>query len=328
MTAKGRDSITQPSPPEKSNSYTNSFCRELALFRPSPVLEQVNGLLSAVPVDLRKLGRASHNDPSLATEAIKLVNSSLFGLARPVSSLEQAVVATDADVVRTLLLTCWLTRLSGNNVATRENQLFWSHSLMVAQLSRRVSEATDLAQPEQAFLAGLLHDVGVLPFLTLLSREGTAASLDTFANCRESIEMERLRFGIDHCELGRRLAAIPDFPLPLAEVISKHHQPSLAVSSFPLLLIVGITEAISQVHYLCAHQGKPIEAMGAYMKDSVKMWLPGLSTAANRTLLATLEADLFESTSRFKPSGEKVWTNSFSRAHDQPHTEKSSSKCG
>lgn len=278
-----------------------AFCQEVELFRPSPALKRMNELLSAIPVDLKKLGAALQGDPQLALEVVKFSNSSLFGLPRPVASLEQAVVATGSDMARTLLLTCWLTRLSGNQISVADNQLFWSHGLNVARISRRVGEWMGLAQPELAFLAGLLHDIGDLPMLAALAKNGAEGPQSTFEDLGESLESQRRRFGTDHCELGGRLVDVLAIPLLLAEVIVKHHHRDLAKSGFPLLPIVGAAEAIAQASRLCTKQELPPEALGGFVADCLAKWLPGLDRSAGRHLVEELESDLLAGISHAKP---------------------------
>lgn len=312
MIAEGHDILRRQSRVANLDNYREILFKEVDIFRPSPPLQQVNSLLSMVPVDLRKLGTAGQEGTGLVEEAIRLCNSSLFGLARPVSTLEQAVVATDADLIRTLLLTCWLTKLTGSKVATQANQMFWSHGLLVSQFSRRIGEWAGLAQPEWAFLAGLLHDAGALPFLTLLSRDGTAEHQNIFLDLGDCIESQRSRFGTDHCELGQKLNAILDFPLPVAEAIARHHQRKTALSRFPLLSIVGCAEAISQVCYHCSIEELRGEGIENFIKDMLRAWLPGLNPSASLPLLGALKSDLVGTTGQLSPDAIKAWSGSFS----------------
>lgn len=313
---------------EKPHRCPEALWREVAAFGPSPALERMNNLLETVPVDLRRLGEAIRDDPGLAAEAVKLSNSSLFGLPRPVSSLEQAVVATGADIVQTLLLTCWLTRLTGRTISRHENQLFWSHSLQVAWISRRISEWTGLAQPEQAFLAGLLHDIGDLPFLSLSSKNRARGRQIGFGGVGESIELQRRHFGTDHCELGAKLSAMLGIPLPLAEVISNHHQPPATGSSFPLLPMVGAAEAIAEASSLCAKEELPGESLGAWIRDELGKWLPGLNPSASRHLVETLESDLLGNAGHPRPDGDNAWSDSLPREEAHTQAQKSSSASG
>lgn len=303
MTAKCHDPQDRQNRDQASTGYPATFYCELQEFRPSPALEQMNALLSAIPVELRKLGAALQDDPELAAEAVKLSNSSLFGLPRPVANLEQAVVATGSDVFRMLLLTCWLTRQSGKEIAPAENRLFWSHALSVAQISRRIAAWTGLAQPEQAFLAGLLHDIGDLPFLVALAKNGAGGQQNIFEKLGDSLESQRRRFGTDHCELGCRLADILAIPLPLPEVLAKHHHRGSAASGSPLLPIVGGAEAIAQVVRLCRQPELRPEALVSFVTDCLAKWLPELDCSASRRLVASLLADI----GHRKPGAGDTW---------------------
>lgn len=313
---------------EKLHDCPEALWRELATFGPSPALERMNSLLGTVPVDLRKLDEAIGDDPGLAAEVVRFSNSSLFRLPRPVSRLEQAVVATGADVIQTLLLTCWLTRLTGKIVSAQANQLFWSHSLRVAQISRQICEWAGLVQPEQAFLAGLLHDAGYLPFLSLFSKRRLAGREDVFEVVDESIELERRCFGTDHCELGGELGAMMRVSLPLGEVISAHHQPCATVSGFPLLPVVGAAEAISQAGKRCAKQELPGEALAASIRDELGKWLPGLNPSARRHLVETLESDLLGNAGPSRPGGDEAWSGSLPPEEACARAQKSSSTGG
>ncbi len=314
MTATSHDSLTRVRQPEISHDCPNALFQELGIFRPSPALQAMNALLSTVPVDLGKLGKAVQGGSALAEEAVRLCNSSLFALSRPVSSLEQAVVATDTDLVRTLLLTCWLTKLTGSKVTVSENRMFWSHSLLVAQISRRIGDWAGLAQTEQVFLAGLLHDAGALPIITLLSRNKNPESQNIFEDLGESIDSQRLRFGTDHCELGQKLNAILDFPLTVAEVIAGHHQRRNTLPATPALAIVGCAEVIAQVcdrwakHELRAGEVEPL------VKEALRAWLASLDFSASLPLVAALRSDLMENIRRFGPGIQSAWDDSFSPA--------------
>ncbi|MDE3179696.1 MAG: HDOD domain-containing protein [Acidobacteriota bacterium] len=194
------------------------------LFAPPRSLTRINQLLSAEPVDLRRLGEAVAENSGVAAEALRLCNSSVFGLCPQAISVEQAVVSLDAEIVRSLLLTCWLTRYSAAHVQARENRIFWRHSLLVAQLSRRLAEWLNFAAPEKVFLAGLLHDAGNLPFLSFFSRTGPPGHEGIYQEVGDSVDLQRRRFGNDHCELGEKMVSILGLPPYIADAVERHHQ--------------------------------------------------------------------------------------------------------
>ncbi|MGH9343166.1 MAG: HDOD domain-containing protein [Terriglobia bacterium] len=311
MIVKGQESFP-PLPCEGSGgSQLDSFLRVEAELTCLPAeLASMNSLLGAAPVDLRSLAEAVKQSPGLATEAVKLCNSSLFALPQPVASLEQAVLLMDADIVRALLLTSWLVKHTGANVPARDNRLFWSHSLLAAQLSRHISEWASYAQPEWAFLAGLFHDIGNLTFLTVLARNGSAKPEGLFEEVGDALEPQRRRFGTDHCELGLQMSSVLSLPLPLAEAAARHHQRGATLSGMPLLSFTGAAEVIAQA--VSGRQDAPSLPQGQIIRSALAEFLPGLNPAGVAGLVGTLEADLAGKAAQF---GEiNVWNDSMAEA--------------
>lgn len=296
MIVKGPEAFPYPLQEGPGTSPVNALRAEAELASLPPDLVRMNALLSATPVDLRGLGEAVKEAPDLASEAVKYCNSSLFALPQPVASLEQAVLLMDVDIVRALLLTCWLTKHTRAAIAASDSRAFWSHSLLTAQLSRHISEWACYAQPEWAFLAGLLHDIGMLPFLSLLSRNGVAESvMPANSDCgdgklTDAVEPQRRRFGTDHCELGFQMGAILGLPLPLMEVAAGHHQRGPSISRTPLVSFVAAAEVIAQsVH---GRHEEPLLSQGQVVRNALTEFLPVLGPSAQSGLARTLEADL------------------------------------
>ena len=251
----------------------------------------MNLLLAAAPVDLKRLEEAVKYDPQLVTEALRLCNSSLFHLPHPVSRLEQAVMIMDAEITRALLLVCWVVKQSRLRMGAQDHRAFWAHSLLVAQLSRHLCEWANYGQPECAFVAGLFHDVGALPFLTLFSRNGAGSGANAFEQVGDGVEPQRRRFGVDHCELAHRMGSLLALPSWSIEVATKHHQRGGASSSFPLLCFVSAAEVMAQVSISSGGHPSALPERPAIL-SALAEYLPGLSSAANSGLIETLESDL------------------------------------
>lgn len=313
MIVKGQESFPHPLCEGPEVSQLDSLRAEAELTCLPPALARMNTLLSAAPVDLRSLAEALKEAPSLAAEAVRFCNSSLFALPQPVATLEQAVLLMDADIVRALLITCWLAKHTGSTMPARDNGMFWSHSLLVAQLSRHISEWACYAQPERAFLAGLFHDIGILPFLAVLSRTGPARSEGWFEEVGDAVEPQRRRFGTDHCELGLQMSSALDLPVLWAEAIARHHQRGATLSGMPLVSFTGAAEAIAQV--ASGQHNAPSLPQGQVVRDALAEFLPGLNPAAQAGLARTLEADLSGTAARFREIN--VWDDPLVSAEAQ-----------
>jgi len=209
---------------------------------------ELSALLSAVPVDLRRVCRVIRTDPSLTAQVIRLCNSALLGLRGRVSNIEHAVILLGTERLRTLVLTCSLIECVGNFLAPNELQSFWQHSLLTATLSERSALCLHYSEAEQAYLAGLLHDLGVLPLLVLaLPPKGPKLAPGAIM-WGESMELERQQFGVDHCLVGKCIGLSWNFAPEIIDVLEHHHQPQEARQDGLLVEIIGAADHVCQMH--------------------------------------------------------------------------------
>ena len=209
---------------------------------------ELSGLLSTAPVDLRRVCRVIRTDPSLAAQVIRLCNSAMLGLRGRVSNIEHAVILLGTERLRTLVLTCSLVECVGNFLSPAELQSFWQHSLLTATLSERSALCLHYAEAEQAYLAGLLHDLGVLPLLILaLPPRGPKLTAGSIM-WGESVEQERQQFGVDHCLVGKCIGLSWNFPPEIIDVLEHHHRPQEARQDGVLVETVGAADLVCQMH--------------------------------------------------------------------------------
>ncbi len=209
---------------------------------------ELSGILSTVPVDLRRVCRIIRTDPSLAAQVIRLCNSAMLGLRGRVSNIEHAIILLGTERLRTLVLTCSLVQCIGNHLSPTDLQSFWQHSLLTATLSERSALCVHYPEAEQAYLAGLLHDLGVLPLLllTILPRDTKLAPGSIMWG--ESVELERQHFGVDHCLVGKCIGLSWNFSPQTIDVLEYHHRPQDARQDRVLVEIVGAADLVSQMH--------------------------------------------------------------------------------
>jgi len=233
---------------------------------------ELNTLLGSKPVDLKRVSEVICTDPSLTAQMIRICNSAFLSLPTKVKSIEHAVVLLGTERLRTLVLTCSLLEYVGHSVASEDVQSFWQHSFLTATLSERLARDIHFAQPEQAYLGGLLHDIGALPILLFSSSQAEQDhALAASQLWSEDTEHERQHFGTDHCEIGHWIGVSWNFPSTLLEVMVKHHTPAEAVED-PRL--VGIVAAADR---FCVGRGAMLGAASPEM--------PGPAARGNHTLL-------------------------------------------
>jgi hypothetical protein len=101
---------------------------------------------------------------------------------------------------------------------------------------------------EQAYLAGLLHDVGVLPLLILALRSKEPKVAPGAILWGESLESEQKQFGVDHCSVGKCIGLSWNFSADLIDVLEHHHQPQEARQNMVLVEIVRAADLVCQMH--------------------------------------------------------------------------------
>jgi len=209
---------------------------------------ELSSLLSCVPVDLRRVCRVIRTDPSLAAQVIRLCNSVMLGLRGRVSHIEHAVILLGTERLRTLVLTCSLVQHIGNLLSSADLQSFWQHSLLTATLSERCAFCLRYLETEQAYLAGLLHDLGVLPLLLLSAGSREPKLTPGSIPWGESVELERQHSRVDHCAVGKCIGLSWNFAPQIIEVLEYHHRPQDARYDRTLVEIVVASDLVCQMH--------------------------------------------------------------------------------
>lgn len=173
------------------------------------------------------VANALSRDPSLSVRVLRLANSAFFGLPRRVTDLKSAVVILGMRSVRNISLAAasypWLSRsLPGYGLGPRE---LLAHSFSVALASRLAAQLTRKVEPDTAFTAGLIHDLGKVALSPWVEPKRDAM---LFYSKREGIsfdETERRVLGFDHGEVGAALADQWNLPPALVDAIRLHHRP-------------------------------------------------------------------------------------------------------
>jgi len=252
--------------------------------RPSPAVFELNRLLCASPVDLGKVAAVVEADSALS-RAVWEACARVGGTASwPGESLDEAIVLLGIDRFRFVASVQSLPSRLLNPAGSDMLRWFWRHSYRVACLSDRLGRWSGYFPVEHLFLAGLYHDLGMLPILEVVLNGGSAAASPRDA--RGDIEQERRRFGLDHCALGGLMGIAWDFPPAFIDVCVHHHDPADSYGASPLTRIVAAADALarSQDHLprVAASRNPPAESRA--FAEILGDLLPHLSDAQARLL--------------------------------------------
>jgi len=170
------------------------------------------------------------SDPSLASRIITLATRANMGVSRSSASLSKAVVLLGFDAVRNAVLSIKVFEALNRPEYSDDNEEFdrvgfWKHSLAVACASRMLISHIDSGiDPEEAFVCGLLHDIGKLAVDSCLPKSFARIVQITESSMANIADVERKILGLDHTVAGRRLALKWNLPEAITESIWLHHQ--------------------------------------------------------------------------------------------------------
>jgi len=216
------------------------------------ILEPLLRYLS-LPVDqlqVQKVVDMISNDESLTVQCLHLANSPLYCRWQAVDSLRGAIMALGLGRMKEVALACSFMKMLPRQISGINPVTFWEHSLACAMASQHLARKLNLPYAEKAYLAGLLHDFGVIANVTALPNEFAAAL--TLAREREIPlhEAETEAIGIHHAESGRILAELWRLAPELVTVIGDHHTPKEAQKYRGLVALVSLVDLLCRMRSL------------------------------------------------------------------------------
>jgi putative nucleotidyltransferase with HDIG domain len=184
--------------------------------------------LSAPATSPQEIHTIISKDQALAARVLRIANSPFYGYPRTITRLTDAIVIMGFNSIRSLVLTSVFQDLFKSFGLTEK--LLWEHSLICASISQRIAKATGFKKTEEAFLVGLMHDIGKV-ILYLRVPDKMTDIIQEIYNSQETSfsEMEENVFGFNHADVGRAMAAKWNFAKEIEEAIGNHHRPEKAV---------------------------------------------------------------------------------------------------
>jgi len=224
-----------------------------------PSFPQVAAKLLEVSKDktasLTDLSKIVETDPGISVKVLEIVNSALYGLGRKITALSEAVVFLGLDEIKKLSIgmTVFEKMFKSGRAKQFDRLLFWRHSLSVAVLSKELANSIGYPDPEEAYIAGLLHDIGKI-FLDIQGQKDYGEFIQELSLSVDLvIEKERNTIGLGHDDVGAFFCSMWKLPERLTLAVKYHHQPfeHLDLTRKETVLI----SIISLADFLCWTQG-------------------------------------------------------------------------
>ncbi len=204
-------------------------------------------LLRDINVSTQALATAVGYDPLLAARLLRLANSSYYSRQKNVTTIQKAIdtIGTKA-LYDAVMLGVAANTFSKEIKDSAVGRAVWEHSLAVALLARELTDILQMRGSENAFICGLLHDIG--KFILLKADPDLFKQLSEKDEEDEMIKSEEKLFGANHAEVGALLVKRWNLPEVISSVILHHHEPSKSNQAIFMAHIINVAGTIAEVH--------------------------------------------------------------------------------
>ncbi|MGV7225132.1 MAG: HDOD domain-containing protein [Nitrospinales bacterium] len=199
-------------------------------------------------LNLDEIASIVSKDPSLSIKVLKLANSDYFGLAKKIHDIKQAVDLVGISEIKNLAMCACIYEafVKPKNNQSFNLKAFWWHSLRCAYLAKNMAATLEFGQPDEAFVSGLLHDIGKV---VLWANFNAAYEdiLQDYPNDEENLIFEEARFGATHCDVATWLLNHWNFQTVITDPVRYHHESQARIAqALPMTQIVYIANFLCQ----------------------------------------------------------------------------------
>jgi putative nucleotidyltransferase with HDIG domain len=193
------------------------------------------------------LARLIYTDQALTARILKLANSAYYGFPREISTVNMAIVVLGFNTVKEMGLSLSVFEFfkDGNSDTVFDIPRFWEHSIGCGSASRMLARRLNYHLSGEAFVAGLLHDIGKIILRQYLPKEFLSIIGAVSQKKADLDEAEMAIVGVSHAQIGSWLAEKWNLPRIIVDAIAFHHSPGDAKEDHVLVAIVSVA------NYLC-----------------------------------------------------------------------------
>lgn len=213
-----------------------------------PVMPQVASKILQIQEDnfvlsFRELEKMIIIDPALTARILKIANSSLYARQREITNLQQALTLLGINTVKSLvLLVCASNLFHKSAKAQSTGRSLWKHLILTAFIARHMASQKSVEiNKEDAFIAGLLHDIGKIMMLHVNPERYIAFANIENPSDNKTLADEDTFWGYNHTEAGRFILQKWNFPDELIDCAEQHHSINVTSRFKNLVILVGLS---------------------------------------------------------------------------------------
>lgn len=195
---------------------------------------------------LKAIAEIINKDTALSSKVLGASSSALYGKQNRITSFEQKLITLGLDMVKTIAISSSIYQVFSNLSSSQEFDLkaFWRRSLTSATMAKLIAQETTYPSPEEAYLTGLMLDVGQLVLWSNFSKQYAKFSGSVVEI--QLMQRETEEIGSNHCEVGSWLTDSWHLSSFLADAVLYHHEPAeRIVDSHPLIRIAHVANSLS-----------------------------------------------------------------------------------
>ncbi len=213
------------------------------------ILSSLAECLNAPPSDgsIQRIVELISYDKSLAAQCLRTANSALFAGRVQVDSVKRAVLSLGIWRIRDVVYSCSLPGIFSNAVDGMAPPTFWRHALGTAMVSQHLAQRLGIKNVEKFYLAGLLHDIGILVNSLLFRDEFTQVLKQAEVSETPLCEVEQRILGFTHCDSGRILAEIWKLPADITSAIEFHHDPVQEGPDAEVACVINLSDLLCRL---------------------------------------------------------------------------------
>ncbi len=234
---------------ENNGDFRKKILRQLKDLPPMPqIVFKARSLLSDPEAEMRDLSALLESDQAIATKVLKLANSAYYGLSGKVSSIRHASSMLGFNALGQLISMVGSSSVLGKTLKgyDLDSAGAWRHSLMTASASRILAMRKNPELENDAFAAGLIHDVGKLVLDRHVDKRKEDFERLTEGGRNSMLAAEQHILGLDHAEIGFEVCNHWNIPESISTAIKHHHQPSQS-NDDELSYIIFLANSIANV---------------------------------------------------------------------------------
>jgi HD-like signal output (HDOD) protein len=223
--------------------------QDVSTLPPIPkVLNEMTQLFNSRDISAKKIENLIEKDPSLTLKVLSVANSPLFGLKRSVNSIGAAILILGVQEIKSIITSIKMAqtiKMKADNHFDPDK--FLNHSMVVGVLAQRMSKDLGFNFDGDCFVAGMLHDMGIVIVHEYLHPEFLEIVDYTLQNNTSYLEAEYNILGLSHQEIGEFLTNKWSLPLVFSDALQFHHRPAQSKENNYLTSVIHIADYAASV---------------------------------------------------------------------------------